>query len=409
MNDYDDMPNGAFTDLELEAGVDSVYASDVRRRRWAPAKVEVESTISRDDLIVLLIKGICEHPLRADAETNPPSDGSVYLSFFSGQPDAPIPEVYLSLELDYDVPFSFLVDVLREAKLPLLAEDETLIWDDEEQRTDSFPAHFDREWQYEAARKKDHLERIDEILVQLIRRSALSTDHGKKPALIHRKYVAEALQGMEFPFERPRIIYKHEFDYYLIAFYDSLGKPRVIPLLQLAELDMPIYTRTSAFMVGRDGLYPFMNKAKLLISAFRIAVKHNPNQFEWYEARHAGTVFDSVFDRVEAPRDPAAQPLNPNDLTSCADPHRLEFEARQDCDAANNAMTLIELSSKSDRTTYITVGGHPFDAELVTTPQLYHHAVATLYLSGYHMQYPHRSGVKLTRFQTPLYEPPRIL
>lgn len=402
MNDYDDMPDGAFTELELEAGVDSVYASGLRRQRWTPAEVEVEPTISRDELVVLLLRGICEPPLRAEAERNPPSNGEMYLSYFSGQPDAPIPEMYVSFERNDYVPFSFLVDVLRETKLPLIAEDDTLIWDDEEQRTDSFPDRFDRQWQYQAARKKDHLERFDEVLVQLIRRSALSTDHGKKPILVHRKYVAEALQCMEFPFERPRIIRKQEFDEYLVAFYDTLGKPRVVPLAQLVELDMPIFTRTSAFMVDAGGLYPFLNKAKLLISAFRIAVKHDPNQFEWYEARHAGTVFDSVIDRVEAPQDPAAQPLQPNDLPSCNDHYRLQFRAWHDCDAANNAMTLIELGTKSDRTTYITVGGHPFDAELVTTPQLYHHAVATLYLSGYHMQYPHRSGVKLTRFQTPM-------
>lgn len=397
---YDDLPDGAFTDLELEAGVDSVYASE--RHRPQRAALEVEPTISRAELRALLVQGICEHPLHVDAISNPRSSGSVYLQSFDGRQDVPLPGVYLSLELDYDVPFSFLVDVLRESGLPLLSDEGTLIWDDEEGRTDSFPNRFDRHWQYEAALQKNHIEQLDEILVQLIRRSALSTDHGKKPVLLHRKFVAEALQCMEFPFEKPRIIRKHEFDDYMIAFYDSIGKPRVIPLAQLAELELPIYTRTSAFRVGSSALYPFMNKAKLLISAFRIAVKHDPNQFEWYQARQAGTVFDSVIDRIEAPRDPKAEALDPTELPSREDPHRLEFEAWHDCDAANNAMTLIELSSKLDGTTYLTLGGHPFDAELVTTPQFYQYAVETLYLCGYHMQYPHRSGVKLTRFQKPL-------
>lgn len=395
MNYDDDLPDDAFTDLEREAGLDFICGTAIRQPRHATS--EIKPTIDRAHLEALLVQGICEFPLNVYMVLDPPHPyAQAYLQSFAGRPDRPLPGVYLSIERDYDVPFSFLVDVLRATGLPFISDEGELVWDDQEKLIDSPPGRFDLQWQFEAALKADALDQVDEHLMHVIRRAALSTDHGKKPILLHRNFVAEALQCMEFPFEQPRIIHCRDFGDYMVAFYDSLGKPRIVPLSQLASLKLPIFTRACAYSVGQDGLYPFMNTAKLLISAFRIAVKHNPNEFEWYLARQSGTVFDSVIERIEAPRDPLARPIDPRDLDRPEDPHRRMFEAQYDCDAANNAMALVALSAELEGTTYVTLGGPPFDADLVTTPRLYHHAVATLSSSGYHPRYDTTPGAKLT-------------
>ncbi len=197
-------------------------------------------------------------------------------------------------------------------------------------------------------------------------------------------------------FEEPTWIARADFDKYVLAYYDSSGEPHALALSDVAETRLPIFTRASAYRVGDEGLEPFLNRAKLLVSAYRMATTLTPNQFAWFAVRENGTVFDAAIDAIEAPRDPRPVRTSGFDLDKPADPDRLRFVATNGDDAVSNAERLVELRSSYDAV-LLTPGVHPLDADLVTTPYLYHQAVTNLFRYGYKITYGVFNRVHLTK------------
>ena len=369
-----------------------------RRGPTAPT-TEIEPTASRDDLIGALLQGVCQRGVEVEIKDRIQSKcrGQIFLDAFDDWPDAPWPRIYLCIEHDLNVPVSFLIEVMRESGLPLLTDNnEWLAWDTREQRLKCGPVSREGCW-YSARAKKPEasLEEHEMDLVRFLHRAALSMDHGKKPLLLHSEHLYDAMNRREFEYEDPRRIPNKDVGNYILAYYNSTGKTTSIPLERAAKLEHPVFTRTSAYMWCDGDLVPLLNNASLLVGAFLMAVSHNPNEFQWFVARERGTIFHSAVERIEAPRAPTARDPHPA-VTISRDAQRQTYVTRESYDALQIATDLTDYAC-APGTVYLTLGGHPVDSKVVTTPEMYLHAVTTLYRLGYSIDYNLGNGARLTK------------
>lgn len=352
--------------------------------------------IERDELISLMMKGICEQLLTVAVEEDIPGESycPAGLLEFSGCADVPVPNVYLCIEREHHVPITFLIDVMRSARIPLVTNEGWLIWNSGNKCLASAPDSAEDDWYRACARQPTSLSEENNQIFQFLRRSALTTDHGKKPLLLERNFLPDALTCREVEFADLLPISHDAINDYVVAFYDSLGKPRALPLAQVAALGLPVFTRSGVFGVSKSGLTPYFNDAHLLAGAFFLAVRHNPNEFLWFQHRERGSIFHSAIDRIDAPRIPFAKPTTMFNLDGIADPHRYRFVAEGGNEAISNAEQIVEMSDAFGRV-LLTAGGHPLDAALVTTPELYMYAISTIIRHGYTVSYGEHQGVKL--------------
>lgn len=403
MSDWEDYCESNGWSIGSEADYDK-FLDSLEDRPRSPKQAgklptaEIEPTLGRDELIATLVDGVCEGGLDVKVESRIPcGDGCYELSVFDEHPDTPLPNLYLRIAHEIYVPISLLIEAMRTSGVPLLSDYyRWLAWDACEQRLKHTPPCLEYLWhRARAKRPETSMDERELHLMSLMHRAILSTDHGKKPLLIQTDFVHDAMQCREVEFESPRRIHSSEFGRYALAFYDSAGKAASLPLTQAAKLGFPLFTRTSAYMWQDDCLVPCLSNAKLLIGAFLIATKFNPNEFQWFYARERGTVFHSAVERVEAPKDPLA-PLPSPWYSSSRDSQRRTYVTGLTDDALSIATDITESASELG-SVYLTIHGHPLDVDLVTTPELYQHAVRTLNSFGYKIEYCLTSGVHLKK------------
>lgn len=357
---------------------------------------EITSTVEQDELIGALLEGVCNNGIEVRVERHVllRDHGVVNLGIFDDWLDEPMPNYYLrSNAYDFDVSITFVIDTLRTIGIPLLSDcGDWLAWDAQEQRLKCYPPPAGYFWsQASEERPESSLDERELQLVQLLHRAALSTDHGKKPLLMQHEFLYDAMQKREVEYEDPRRIMNKDIGRYVLAFYNATGEIASIPLEQAAKLEYPIHTRNSVY-IWRDGdLVPLFNNAKLLVGAFLIAVNHNPNEFQWFLARERGTVFHSAVERIEAPKEPGDTQQSAFFVRS-SDSSRKTYVTWEKMTALQVASDITEESFDLG-TVYLTIGGHPLDVELVTTPKLYQHALKTLSRFGYEVSYNLTNGV----------------
>jgi len=360
---------------------------------------EIEPTIGRDELIAALVNGVFRGGLdvQIEAQNLDPFGGQYMPHSLDGLPDTPFPNLFLRIEYEIYVPITSLIDAMRTSGVPLLwNEGIWFAWDAREKCLKVTPLTVESLWHHDpGARPERPKDGRDQRVERLLRRAALSTDHGKKPLLLRSEFLNDAMQCREVEFESPCQIVAEDIQRYALAFYDSQGEPASVPLSQAVELGYPICTRNAAYKVcGRD-LVPLLSNAKLLAGAFQIATLVNPNDFQWFLARERGTVFNSAIERIESPKNPRASPPVRGHVY-WQDPQKRTYITSLTEDALSIASHIAELASKIG-TVYLTQSDHPLEEDLVTTPDLYLHAVRTLINSGYLIDYNLAGGVNVRK------------
>lgn len=373
------IPDSAFTELELAAGVPDVYRENVDKDLLIP-KDEIESHLTREELMSELAHGVCNGGVTFDVMMQSyPSFGRYSLSSIELSEDGPWPNLYFEINND-EISFTSLVNAMRESGIPLIDVYGTWVaWDEREKRIRTKLETLEKNWysSFGAWDKKplDSMNATELQLMKFLSRSFLSTDHGKKSIIISRECYEKAKHCEKIEFKSPSIIQSDEYSKYVLAFYDSTGISKSIPLQNVIDLGYPIVTRTAAYIIDHGCLAPMLSNAKLLACAFLIARSYRPSQFVWYELKTHGTLFESAIDKVESP-----------DIRN-EDSSVTFFD---DIEEYLIIATSIAEWAKAHGSFYIAIDGHPIDAELVTTPDLYLHAVRTLSKFGYVISYNYK-------------------
>lgn len=360
---------------------------------------EIAPSVGRDALIAVLIDGVIKGGLEVSirAQKLDSFGGEYKIDGFDDWPYSPLPNLFLRIAYEIDVPITSLIDAMRTSGVPLLSDEGIwLAWDAREKCVKLTPLTVESLWHHDpGARPEEATDNHELRLRGLLRRAALSTDHGKKPLLIQSEFLDEAMQCREIEFEDFRRISGDAIGGYVLAFYDSTGKPASIPLSQAMALGLPICTRNAAYKKLGNDLVPLLSYAKLLVGAFQIATRINPNEFEWFTARERGTVFHSAIERIDGPKNPhACAPVRGH--LYWKDPQKQTYVTSHSDEALTIANKITEWASDIG-TVYITSSGHPLDADLVTTPELYQHAIKTLNDFGYSLDYSLTGGVHLRK------------
>lgn len=361
---------------------------------------EIEPTLSQEALVSLLVDGTCQGglDLLIDPQVQCPLGGSYELQVLDDRPYEPVPNLSLRIAYENWVPFTFLIDTLRVHRIPVLHDEGGWVaWDDRDQRLRWAPPPLHWLWLLALSKQPEALLDERELnLMRLLHRALLSTDHGKKPVLLHKDFLHDAIQCREVEFIEPRRISRESIDQYCLVYYNSCGRIGNVSLAEAAEIGFPIFTRFGAYR-WRDGdLDPFLGtNAQMVAGAFLIATNFNPNQFQWFLLRERGTIFQSTIERIAPPMDPDEPPLGRWSIPS--------MNAQKQCYISNDsgqalrAAECIRQWASELGTVYITGGGHPLDASAVTTPELYLHAIETLHSMRYKVQYYHYDGVTVKR------------
>jgi len=362
---YDDeLPNHAFTELERAAGVPHLYRTRAPRLSNNETE-EIQPNVTRDELVARLVKSVYDGGVDVKVQTKGPMPefGDYYLHSFDDHRDTPVPHLYLEIDRDCIAPITFLTDAMRASGVPLLSDtDGWLAWDTAEQRLKSCSSSIEFLWEKATVANPKRSSDARELrLMKWLRRAVLSTDHGKKPLLIQNDFLSNAMQRRPVKFEAPNRIPGNAFEQYALVFYNSSGEPASIPLGQVAALKCPIFTRTGAYICSNGDLLPILNNATLSTGSFLIAVNHKLGELHWFVAREQGTIFHSGIERIETPKNASLQNYIPWDEE----------------DVLRSVSNFIE-QVPALGTVYLTLGEHPLEAELVTTPELYFHAMKTL-------------------------------
>lgn len=361
----DGLPDEAFTEIERSAGLPHIMRPDTSYK--APECREIESTISEEGFIDFLletirsggatemrVKGLCLDP---NAEYTLDS-----LELVTGDPER-VPNLGFMIESkghrEY-VSFQVLSRALRNSGLPLLDDSTSpwwAAWDPKSLRlmtSSGFPC----EWLWRDRQRRARERRFDEEdepIVSLMRRFALTPDHGMKPVLIRKENWGDALKCREVDFVDPTPIAAAMAAEYVLAYFNSRGDVQSICLKDAVRLDLPVATRNCSYVLQTNELRPSLSQPKLLASAYSFASMvlrrpHEAKNFAYFLARERGSVFH-----------PAIEPI--------------EFDLRdeRDLDPFSSLSSAICITRRAAEfgPVYLTAGGHPLDCEIVTTPELY--------------------------------------
>ncbi|NHZ37850.1 hypothetical protein [Massilia rubra] len=366
-NDYDDWLDGLSRSADEKNGVN--------QKTHAP-KV-CEPTLSQDEMIELLIKSTCTDSgldTRVNSLTcnDPNADFDIFAidGFQEGESSA------LEITIDHEqyVSPSFLAHSTKLSGVPLFVDDYQngwIAWDSEEQclRTGPSCAHHAKNHRNAKSIAREHLhpESEEARLLIFLKRCALSTDHGKKPILLRWETIDEAAPGHELKIENPRTLGSNEHENYVLAFYDRSGKVRVLPLTTAVKLGVPLATRNATYYEDSDTLYPSINNASLLSHGFLMATKQDVSKFDYFRVRTQASIFSSVIERIEPPRNLKYS----------------SFALNEPNDALNLARHIVQWSEALPDTIYVSNGGHPLEAQLVTTPKMLLYATQKLDTHGW--------------------------
>lgn len=395
-DDKDEFEAG-FTDAEREAGVPDLFRTRRSETRPAMPEVEVVSTLSQKELTELLLAGVCFSVKQQVQGSHQWSTSDVAYAY--DQQDV---NVYVAIDEDTKIPVSLLARVLRENEMPAAGQDgDWLVWDkaNEAFKTVTFQRHDRVLPRYSGfpipARflpidftPKFPAKKFDQNLFGPLISAAASTDHGMRPLLIRKDRLDSALQRNKFVFEVPQRVV-HDIDSYVLGFFDHAGEIVTIPLDTLHQQELPIFTRHGSYRWRGSSLHPHLSYEKMFIAAFQIAKQHKSAEFEWYCARQKGTVFQAAFERVEALEDRFNTKETAWDELGRICRYYSEYSRSNDYKGEGHergplgvATKICELSSTFG-SVYIAIGGHPLDVDLVTTPDLYLHAMRILTKHGY--------------------------
>lgn len=283
---------------------------------------------------------------------------------------------HLELRVDYEhfTSDSFLAACLRKSGCPAFIGEYVngwVAWDDGEQclrtgpsRAKSAAGWFDRK---KAMRDQLRTDSNEGRLLNFMKRCELSTDHGKKPILIRREDIDQALCGNPFDVPFPRTIEPTELERYVLAFHDASGSVRFITLSDIVALGLPVHARNVTYYEYKDGLYPDITRAALVANGFLLATQGETSKFQYFRVRSRASVFESVIERIQGP-------TNPTFYTSMKGaPNR----------ALSTARDIVKWSRQEMDSIYITDGRHPLDSEIVTTPDMLLFAVEKLDSHGW--------------------------
>jgi hypothetical protein len=217
----DGLPDEAFTDLERAAGVPALMRSSNTVRSSKHPTEEIAASIGQDALVAVLLDGLCHGGLEVfvEAQVADPLGGEYGLEVFAEWPDKPHPNLYLRIESEHYVPISFLIDTLRRIRVPLLLDDgRWMAWDTREQRLKQTPVAGEALWTRARARTPEaSLDERETGILQMLHRAALTTDHGKKPLLLHKELLQDALHRREVEFVPPGRLTGRAIDEYVLA------------------------------------------------------------------------------------------------------------------------------------------------------------------------------------------------
>jgi hypothetical protein len=399
MSVYDDgLPDGAFTDLERESGVPGLLrgGGTVDRQAFRP----FQSTVSVDELIEHLVGCICapaEERVDVDVVPRVEEQGEDYgLDSLHrlGPTDDRRHFFYLTRRYRERISVDTLIAALERSRLPLISmydESDWVVWNPETRRlmANVQKGRYsppDDEFHRDFPSGKPEQDRA----CALLRRSWLTTDHGHKPLLLRNEFVADALRRLAVPFEVLDAVEPEDVSAYSLVFFDAAGQVQARPLEEVSSVNLPLHSRLGVYDARWGRLRPRLTCDVMFANAFRILGNHNPNEFSCFTRRRAGTVFQSAYSRVAHPSRKSEASMRPDWPQT----------------AAKNADRLLEWA-KTQGDVFIAVSGHPVEADLVTTPQLYHHAVHRVLEHGYSLSYNDVSkGVKFHKVSDiPAYRP----
>ncbi|MGJ7523349.1 hypothetical protein ACSFA0_22900 [Variovorax sp. LT1P1] len=199
----------------------------------------------------------------------------------------------------------------------------------------------------------------------LLRAAYLTSDHGKKPLLVHADHLAQALAGKAVPYLEPRTIVRTESPAFSLVYFNAAGKPTAIPLPEALDEGVTISTRDTHWFLlgrGRGSLRPALTKDVAWANGFEMAVSTLPSDFRYYTRRSRGTVFQSAFEPVDVPSDMMIRDMNPTKV-------------------AEQAAAMSAFAHERGTEMYMTAGQHPLSSlyyQEVTTPAAYASALGKL-------------------------------
>lgn len=355
------------------------------------------SKFDEDEIIELILNNSFIEAVNLTIETHNPSPWGGYIDIndLVNVLDAGGSGVYLCVNFDNNFSLSSIEEKSRIHRIPLIHHEGWLAWDMRDNRLRSSINKLNYMKRCFLSNKSDSLLNQRQLKIKkLLHRSSISTDHGKKPLLVHKHHVHDAVNCREVEFFDPCRIEASNINQYCIVYYDSFGKIENICLSELAEIGLPVFTRIGAYRWIDGDLDPFLgNDAQMLAGAFLIA-KINPNSFSWYLVRERGTIFQSAIEQIFPPEctdDSVTVELN-------YDYRKKSFLSGFDPEAALRNAIYINEWSNSLGSVLITSGGHPLDAECVTTPFLYLHAIKTIISKGYEINYSLSGVVSFSKY-----------
>lgn len=349
-----------------------------------------EPTLNQDEMIELLISSCTEGGLdtRVDVPANRDPNAEYHLTAMDGLREGQSSELEIRIGYEDYVPASFLAQSIKLSGIPLFSNDFEngwVAWDAHDQCIKTGPSYAYQARSYitpkKFAREELHPDSKDAEILSFMKRWALSTDHGMKPLLVHQENMDEVVRKREVEIESPRTLGPDEHQKYVLAFYDASGTVRFFPLSTVVKLGIPVPTRNATYYEDKDTLYPSINAASMLAHGFLLATKEQAPQFDFFRVRERGSVFHSAIQRIE----PA------DDLT------RAYGTLDEPNPSLGLAKRIAQWAGELSDQIYVTNGGHPMEAELVTTPEMLLNAIKKLDQHGLVPQYDAWNKVVIKR------------
>lgn len=381
MNSYDDgFPDEAFTDLERDAGVPGIIRGGARQHH---ARSLGTAKVTESDCIALIVRSLVMQDLNEFSlrVVHPGADGGVDYSFknLRGLNSSTVDQTEFSIVVDgHRFSIRTLLNALRNIGLPLFMEDTHRPWLAWDQASQTLVTNLE----YQGGHLKrcfwpEGLERAVTVptdperarVFKLLRTAYLSSDHGKKPIVVHNSRLADALEKRPVPFEEPKTISKAEVDEFSLVYFTHSGEVSTIPLSKAYTENVTVSTRAGTYFHARGWglLRPSLNENVLWANSFRMSVENNPSRFCYYLRRKRGTVFQSVFEQIDIPS------------------HMQYWHSSLD-DVESRSKQISEWADERNAMVYLTANGHPLqsnDCESVTTPEHYARAVRKLHECGF--------------------------
>lgn len=384
MSSYEDgLPDDAFTETERAAGVPGMLRGGSSLRHPHTAR---SAKVTEEDCIALIVRSLVMGDLNCWSLIVWHPDDCLGVDYdfcnLSGLTPSTIGNTdYCIIANGHRIAIPMLLNALRRIGIPLFRDDAWLAWDEASQSLVTDLAyqggHLHRcFWPDGLGREVKVPEDSERARVfKLLRTAYLSSDHGKKPLLLHNGHLGGALAKKAVPFEEPKTISRIQADDYSLVYFTPSGDVTSLPLSKACNENVTVSTRTASyFWHGQFGgprarLRPSFNEAVLWANGLGMSVASNPQKFRYFLRRNRGTVFQSAFEQIDLPSS-------------------MRFWHSMPASIDDQARNISDWADERNTQVYVTVDGHPLhtdDCFSVTTPQLYARAVRKLQECGFHI------------------------